>query len=737
MKRSLFALLFLFFAVSAACAQEGSTNSKGAFVEGVGRKIAVLIGINDYEEIRKLRYAKNDVTAIRDQLYKIGFEKENVFCLVCGETSKERPTKDRILTTIQHAAELAREGDILLIAMTGHGIEMSDGQSRFCSIETNPDNLQDTTVPIGDVFAAVENSRATFKLMLVDACRNDPFRGKAAFGAKTLDTLDNPPKGALLFQSSAKGEISLEDDEFKQGIFSHYIVEGLSGKATDKEGRVTLLSLSAYVIDKTRRRAYDLETRRQVPYLKGEITDFELYDTRKIRVNEAYETTEHSHDQGFQRFVNANRTDQLTGVLTVGREPVLLDTIRQELVAEKTLALQYLIGEEESFLLLYGFDTEPRLLPLVLDGKQAELFSVEPGSLATKKLATILQAKADSVPQLFGVPTKTGIPDTETLDKLHALWTVLVPDEQIRAKITDRKTLARLLILPDRALARFPFESMVVKPDAENPRYLLDDGPATIYAPSATMYYDLSHRNIEAKTPQVLTVGRPDYAVNRDVQPRNTQIQNNHRAVMIGNLLDIPWAGKETELIEDSCKRNGIEVKRFNLAQATEENVRKNVAGKLIVHIACRAQTKGEGNVSVSALLLTIGDPNNPKDDGFLELAEMFELDLRACELAVLSACETNLGPTQPGEGTWSLGRGMMAAGARRVVAANWKVADDATALMMHYFIDSINESIGKLSAPDYAAALRQAKREIRNAMDNQAWQHPYYWAPFVLIGPN
>jgi hypothetical protein len=271
------ATTFLLFFV---CCQMGRAqqvqSSKGVFIEGTNKKIAVLIGINDYAQLRPLRYTKNDITAIRDQLYKIGFEKENVFTLVCGGSEKERPTKERIMTTIQHATELAREGDILFVAMSGHGVETNDGQARFCSIETNPEDLSGTTVPISDIFGAVGDCKATFKLMLVDACRNDPFRGRASFGAKTIAALDAPPRGALLFQSCAKDEISLEDDEFKRGIFSHFIIEGLSGKAADKEGQVTLLGLSDYVIEQTRRRAYNLETRRQVPYMKGEFTNFVL-----------------------------------------------------------------------------------------------------------------------------------------------------------------------------------------------------------------------------------------------------------------------------------------------------------------------------------------------------------------------------------------------------------------------------------------------------------------------------
>jgi CHAT domain-containing protein len=192
---------------------------------------------------------------------------------------------------------------------------------------------------------------------------------------------------------------------------------------------------------------------------------------------------------------------------------------------------------------------------------------------------------------------------------------------------------------------------------------------------------------------------------------------------------------KETENIKSSCDRYDIFADRKNLDDSTEENVRTNVAGKTIVHIACHGRAEAESNYC--ALELTVVDRKNPKDDGNLELPEMFDLNLKSCELAVLSACVTNIGRQQHGEGTWSMGRGMLAAGATRVVTSNWNAADDPTALVMYFLIDKINESINASSVPDHAAALRQAKWEIRKDKDNPTWQHPYYWAPFVLIGPN
>lgn len=72
-----------------------------------------------------------------------------------------------------------------------------------------------------------------------------------------------------------------------------------------------------------------------------------------------------------------------------------------------------------------------------------------------------------------------------------------------------------------------------------------------------------------------------------------------------------------------------------------------------------------------------------PEKDGYLTLSEIYELDMRGCELVVLSACESNLGPQQRGEGSWALSHGFLVAGARRVVATNWLVDDEAAASLV------------------------------------------------------
>jgi hypothetical protein len=111
--------------------------------------------------------------------------------------------------------------------------------------------------------------------MLVDACRNDPLMGRSVLNARSLQTLDDPPKGFMLLQSCSNGEESFEDDNLKHGVFTYSFIEGLRGEAADDDGNVTLFGLATHTIQKTARRAHALNSS-QKPYMRGETTDFVL-----------------------------------------------------------------------------------------------------------------------------------------------------------------------------------------------------------------------------------------------------------------------------------------------------------------------------------------------------------------------------------------------------------------------------------------------------------------------------
>ncbi len=116
-----------------------------------------------------------------------------------------------------------------------------------------------------------------------------------------------------------------------------------------------------------------------------------------------------------------------------------------------------------------------------------------------------------------------------------------------------------------------------------------------------------------------------------------------------------------------------------------------------------------------------------------ITLPEISRLDLRGTELAILSACQTNVGPQQFGEGTTGLSRAFLIAGAKRVVAGNWLVDDEAAASQISYYGSILAGSLRKIAPTNYAAALHEAKVWAKSQKE---WSHPYYWAVFTHVGP-
>ncbi len=181
--------------------------------------------------------------------------------------------------------------------------------------------------------------------------------------------------------------------------------------------------------------------------------------------------------------------------------------------------------------------------------------------------------------------------------------------------------------------------------------------------------------------------------------------------------------------------------------EATEARVQSEAVGRKVVHLACHGFAEQEhGNLS-GCLLLTAGaDPEVPSGDGELTLEEIYGLKMKGCELTILSACSTNTGEQQRGEGVWALSRGFLVAGSRRVVATNWGVEDNACVVLvdrMCWYIAHDLENSQQNGPVDYAAALQKAKHQIcRHPLHYKAWggkeewKSPRYWSSFVLLGP-
>ncbi len=103
----------------------------------------------------------------------------------------------------------------------------------------------------------------------------------------------------------------------------------------------------------------------------------------------------------------------------------------------------------------------------------------------------------------------------------------------------------------------------------------------------------------------------------------------------------------------------------------------------------------------------------------------MFALQLNA-DLVTLSACNTGRGNIRTGEGVVGLSWAFFVAGVPTQVVSQWSVDDAATAQLMRVFYSHLKAGEGK------SQALRQAALSLQQGKGHH---HPYYWAPFLLMG--
>jgi len=420
-------------------------------------------------------------------------------------------------------------------------------------------------------------------------------------------------------------------------------------------------------------------------------------------------------------------------------KPAKLADLKARMNQRRGLCLQYSFGEKTGHCFVARADGTAEFVSLSLNDEQALAVELEPGPLTAKRLGQVLRIDDEELPRLLSNPETA---DRAT-ERLALLWTMIVP-ETARQALTQGD-VQELVVIPDGALALLPFDTLVVEP-GESPKYLLDVGPPILYAPSATVLLNLAGRAAAAPGAQsaaqpVLTVANPIYGIPKRTPAAPTgaldalAARSRYGAVG-GDLVPLPFTATESAWVSDVYKKQGIASAGLLAGLATEANVRFNVPGRHVLHVACHGLTDQAYGNFFGALALTPGKQasTNPADDGFLTLPEINELDLKSCELAILSACETNYGPQQQGEGVWALSRGFLVAGARRVVASNWLVDDEAAASLISYFCAGLAKGEAKGGIADHAKALHDAKRWVRQ---QEKWQSPYYWGTFVLVGPN
>ncbi|MEI6233896.1 MAG: caspase family protein [Planctomycetota bacterium] len=267
-----------------------------------GEKHALLIGIQEYtgSGLGNLKYCEEDVHALAEVLPSLGYLKENTIIL-SRRSAKERdkdvfrPTAANVRKWLKSVCEDARGNDSVLLAFAGHGVQLKgDGKMYFCPLDCDLNKVE-TLISLDELYATMDTvCKARVKLLLVDACRNDPLDGARGnderINSLTLPQIPDPPGGMAAFFSCSKGQRAFESDTLKHGVFFYHLIEGLKGKAGNDEGDVTVPILEDYLtrnVPRTVKREMSNPDLLQIPERRGTLRGtVVLAKVKKIYENE-------------------------------------------------------------------------------------------------------------------------------------------------------------------------------------------------------------------------------------------------------------------------------------------------------------------------------------------------------------------------------------------------------------------------------------------------------------------
>lgn len=140
-----------------------------------------------------------------------------------------------------------------------------------------------------------------------------------------------------------------------------------------------------------------------------------------------------------------------------------------------------------------------------------------------------------------------------------------------------------------------------------------------------------------------------------------------------------------------------------------------------------------------SGLILSEFGKQGPIEDGVLTSLEIALLDLNKTDLVVLSACDSGVGDSTPGDSMAGMRSAFHLAGAKALVSSLWSVNDESGREIMTDFYSELTGRVNgsKETSTEYRAktiseSLRQAKLTW---LDSHNDEQPFYWAPFVLEG--
>jgi len=358
----------------------------------------------------------------------------------------------------------------------------------------------------------------------------------------------------------------------------------------------------------------------------------------------------------------------------------------QQLLDEKSVLLEYFI-------------TDNTLLIFVVSNEGLNVLPVSEGETSLRGKIKLFRGTA--VQQM----TSKKISDNYWIPPMQNLYEILILPVEEAGYLSGKN---HIIIVPQGILHYLPFQALVTRWDTNRgehtaPQFLIETYNIS-YIPSAS----------------ILKFCR---------EKKHNQINN--LLLLAPQITQLPMSENEVLEITNSFGQNA---EYYLGAEASESLVKERGRGYKLLHFA----TTGRFN-KANPLFSSIDLAKSQYDDGNLEVHEILNMELNA-DLITLSACQTALASgyyevLPQGDDLESLTRAFLYAGTPSVIASLWEIADPSTAGFMSHFYENL-KNMTKVEA------LAQTQRDMINGKiygqrneGNNLYIHPFYWAPFVLVG--
>jgi len=236
--------------------------------------IAVVFGIEDYRNAPSVSFAVNDADIFREYLIKrFGISRENIYLRLDEQATKGE--LDKVFSPNGWIARHSSDNSDVIIYYAGHGApDLQTKENYLIPYDGDPNYSSSTGYPVNEIYSNLAGIKAKSITIIIDACFSGLSRDNQPLLADARSVFIKIKHGAIpanmsVFSAASGSEISSAYKEKKHGIFTYFLLKGLSGEGDlDKDKKITVTEMQNYLSENVSLQARRMG-REQHPQLLG------------------------------------------------------------------------------------------------------------------------------------------------------------------------------------------------------------------------------------------------------------------------------------------------------------------------------------------------------------------------------------------------------------------------------------------------------------------------------------